>query len=173
MRAGRLLSLLLMLQNRGRSTAADLARQLGVSERTVLRDLEVLSGAGVPVFGVRGPGGGFELLDTFTQTVPAVPPGLTPGTGRLRRVRVRIAPTALQLALVAGRHEGWRPRTTAEPAADRPDWIEGSFRFDSYDAAVRELIALGSDVEVLLPVELRDTMASIGRAIAQLHTQSS
>lgn len=170
MRAGRLLSLLLILQNSGRSTAADLAQRLGVSERTVLRDLDVLSGAGVPVFGVRGPGGGFELLDTFAHTVPDLPPGLTPGTGRLRRVRVRIAPTALQLALVAGRPEGWRPRATAEPAADRPEWIEGSFRFDSYDTAVRELIALSPDVEVLLPVELRDTMAGVGRAIAELHT---
>ena len=63
-----------MLQNGGRSTAGDLAQRLGVSERTVLRDLDVLSGAGVPVYGVRGPGGGFELLDTFAQTVPALPP---------------------------------------------------------------------------------------------------
>ena len=169
MRAGRLLSLVLMLQNGGRSTAGDLALRLGVSERTVLRDLDVLSGAGVPVYGVRGPGGGFELLDTFAQTVPTLPPGLTPGIGPLRRVRVRIAPTALQLALVAGRPDGWRPRPNAEPAEDRPEWIEGSFRFDSYDTAVRELIALSPDVEVLLPVELRDTMARIGRNITGLH----
>ncbi len=169
MRAGRLLSLLLMLQNGGRSTAGDLALRLGVSERTVLRDLDVLSGAGVPVYGVRGPGGGFELLDTFAQTVPPLPPGLTPGIGRLRRVRVRIAPTALQLALVAGRPDGWRPRPNAEPVEDRPEWIEGSFRFDSYDTALRELIALSPDVEVILPVELRDTMARIGRNITGLH----
>ena len=169
MRAGRLLSLVLMLQNGGRSTAGDLALRLGVSERTVLRDLDVLSGAGVPVYGVRGPGGGFELLDTFAQTVPTLPPGLTPGIGPLRRVRVRIAPTALQLALVAGRPDGWRRRPNAEPAEDRPEWIEGSFRFDSYDAAIRELIALSPDIEVILPVELRDTMARIGRNITGLH----
>lgn len=169
LRAGRLLSLLLMLQNGGRSTAADLARRLGVSERTVLRDLDVLSGAGVPVFGVRGPGGGFELLDTFAQTVPPLPPGLAPGTGRLRRVRVRIAPAALQLALVTGKPEGWRSRPTSEPPADRPDWLEGSFRFDSYDAAVRELIALSPDVEVLLPAALRETMARVGERITTLH----
>lgn len=169
MRAGRLLSLLLILQNGGRHTAGDLALRLGVSERTVLRDLEVLSGSGVPVYGVRGPGGGFELLDTFDQDVPAVPPGLSPGTGRLRRVRVRIAPSALRLALVTGRPEGWRARPASEPAADRPDWVEGSFRFESYDAALRELTALGGDVEVLLPVELRGAMAAIGRRIAALH----
>ena len=169
MRAGRLLSLLLILQNGGRVTAGELARRLAVSERTVLRDLDILSGAGVPVYGVRGPGGGFHLLDTFEQSVPAVPPGLSPATGRLRRVRVRIAPGALQLALVSGRPEAWRPRPAAEPAADRPDWIEGSFRFDSYDAAVRELIALGAEVEVLLPVELREAMASVGRQIVAHH----
>lgn len=169
MRAGRLLSLLLVLQNGGRHTAAELAQRLGVSERTILRDLEVLSGSGVPVYGVRGPSGGFELLDTFRQAVPPVPAGLTGGTGRLRRVRVRIAPSALQMALVAGRPEGWRPRPAATPAPDRPDWVEGSFRFGSYDAAMRELIALAPDVEVLLPEELRETMATIGRQIAELH----
>lgn len=172
MRAGRLLRLLLVLQNGGRFTAADLAERLGVSQRTVLRDLEVLSGAGVPVYGVRGPGGGFQLLDTFAQAVPALPPGLTTGSGRLRRVRVRIAPAALQLALVAGRPEGWRPRPSAEPAPGRDDWHEGSFRFDSYDTAVRELISLGSEVEVVLPIELRATMADIGRRIAALHERA-
>lgn len=172
MRAGRLLSLLLILQNGQRVTAAALARRLGVSERTVLRDLEVLSGSGVPVYGVRGPSGGFQLLDTYRQTVPSVPPGLTPGTGRLRRVRVRIAPTALQLALVAGRPDGWRPRPGAEPHPGRPEWVEGSFRFESYDAAIRELVTLCPDVEVVLPAELRDTMAEIGRQIAGLHTDA-
>lgn len=169
MRAGRLLSLLLVLQNGGRFTAGELAERLGVSQRTVLRDIEVLSGSGVPVYGTRGPGGGFELLDTFQQEVPAMPPGLTPGTGHLRRVRVRVAPSALQMALLSGRPDGWRPRPNPDPATDRPDWIEGSFRFDSYDAAVRELVAMGADVEVLLPVELRETMAGVGRRIAALH----
>ena len=169
MRAGRLLNLLLLLQDRQRWTAAELARRLQVSERTVLRDIETLSGAGIPVYGVRGPGGGFQMLDTFGQDVPPVPPGLAPTTGRLRRVRIRISPTALQLALVTGRPEGWRPRPDAVPPADRPDWVEGSFRFDSYEAAVRELMALGPEVEVLLPTELRAHVADLGRRIAALH----
>ena len=67
MRAGRLLELLLVLQNGGRVTAAELAERLQVSERTVLRDIEVLSGSGVPVYATRGPGGGFELLDIETM----------------------------------------------------------------------------------------------------------
>lgn len=169
MRAGRLLNLLLLLQNGGRVTARDLAERLEVSQRTVLRDIEVLSGAGVPVYAVRGPQGGFELLDTFDQDLPPLSPGLTTGRGRLRRVRVRLAPAALQMATLVGRPEGWRPRPDATPCSDRPDWIEGSFRFDSYDMAVRELMALGSEVEVLLPAELRVTMAEIGRRIAGLH----
>ena len=70
---------------------------------------------------------------------------------------------------MTGRPEGWRPRPGAEPSPDRPDWTEGSFRFDSYDAATRELVALGPEVEVVLPVELRETMAAIGRRITRLH----
>ena len=170
MRAGRLLSLLMVLQNGGRQTAAQLAQRLAVSERTVLRDIDVLSGSGVPVFGVRGPGGGFELLDTFEQTVPPLPPGLKTTDGQLRRVRVRIAPAALQLALVNGQPTGWRLRPSATAEPDRPEWVEGSFRFNSYEVAVSELIALGSEVEVLLPVELRQTMATIGRRIVNLHS---
>ena len=169
MRAGRLLNLLLLLQNNQRMTARELARRLEVSERTVLRDVEVLSGAGVPVFARRGPNGGFELLDTFEQAVPPIAPGLTGGQGRLRRVRVRLSPSALQLALLAGKPEGWRPRPAPDVPPDRPDWIEGSFRFDSYDAAIRELVALGPEVEVVLPVELRETMAEVGRRITALH----
>lgn len=173
MRAGRLLNLLLILQNGGRMTAAELARRLEVSERTVLRDLDELSGAGVPVFAVRGCNGGFELLDTFEQDVPALPTGLTPGRGRLRRVRVRIAPGALQRSLVLGRPAGWRPRVVAEPLPDRPDWLEGSFRFDSYESAVSQLLALGVDVEVLLPVELRAAMADVGDLIATRHRSAT
>ncbi len=168
MRAGRLLNLLLLLQGGERITARELARQLEVSERTVLRDLEVLSGAGVPVFAERGPHGGFQLLDTFEQTAPPLPAGLRAGSGRLRRVRVRLSPAALQRALVLGKPDGWRPRR-ADPPADRPDWIEGSFRFESYEAAVLELLSLGLDVEVLLPYELRETMVEVGRRIADLH----
>lgn len=169
MSAGRLLRLMLLLQDGRRHTAAALAGELQVSARTVLRDLDVLSTSGVPVYATRGPGGGFQLLDTFRQPVPVAPAGLSPVRGPLRRVRVRLSPGALQLALVNGRPEGWRPRPDPTPAPDRPDWVEGSFRFDSYDTAVRELFALGPDVEVLLPVELRATMAALAERLAALH----
>src|SRR5215469_18273939 len=65
MRADRLLALLLLLQSRGRMTAAELARRLEVSERTVYRDLSALGTAGVPVYAERGPGGGCGLMDGY------------------------------------------------------------------------------------------------------------
>lgn len=65
MRADRLLSLVLLLQARGRMTAAELAGALEVSVRTVYRDLDVLSTAGVPVFAEAGTGGGCQLLDSY------------------------------------------------------------------------------------------------------------
>jgi predicted DNA-binding transcriptional regulator YafY len=65
MRADRLVSLVLLLRQRGRLTADTLARELEVSTRTVLRDIEALSAAGVPVYAERGRNGGFALLPGF------------------------------------------------------------------------------------------------------------
>src|SRR2546428_13589501 len=73
MRADRLLSILLLLQAHGRMSAAELARRVEVSRRTVFRDLEALSGAGIPVVSDRGPNGGAYLLGGD----PPHPSGLT------------------------------------------------------------------------------------------------
>ena len=68
MRADRLLSILLQLQASGRLTGKELAGRLEVSERTVHRDMEALSAAGVPVFALRGAQGGWQLDDwPFTK----------------------------------------------------------------------------------------------------------
>ncbi len=65
MRADRLLSIMLLLQVHRRITAHELAKRLEVSERTIYRDVEALSAAGVPVTAERGTGGGLMLLETF------------------------------------------------------------------------------------------------------------
>ncbi|MBK1788961.1 helix-turn-helix transcriptional regulator [Prauserella cavernicola] len=65
MRASRLLSVLLLLQNRGRMTADELASELEVSVRTVYRDIDALTEAGVPVYADRGRAGGYQLVGGY------------------------------------------------------------------------------------------------------------
>lgn len=73
MRADRLLSIMLLLQVHHRMTARELAKRLEVSERTIHRDMEALSRAGIPVTAERGIGGGWCLLSTRRATTRVAP----------------------------------------------------------------------------------------------------
>src|SRR3954468_24516200 len=61
MRADRLVAILLMLQTRGQVTAAEVAQELEVSERTARRDLDALGMAGLPIYSLQGRNGGWRL----------------------------------------------------------------------------------------------------------------
>jgi predicted DNA-binding transcriptional regulator YafY len=170
-RASRLVGLLGLLQARGRMTTGQLAIQLEVSQRTILRDIEALSAAGIPVFAVRGRQGGFQLVDGFVSDLPAAGYLATrpqPGPGVLR-ARVRLSPRGRRLAALLGRPAGVRVRRNARPAAGREDWVEAWVRADSVAAAVVELLALGAEVEVLHPPQLRAQLYQTARQIAALH----
>lgn len=74
MRADRLLSIMLLLQSRGKISSRELARTLEVSERTIIRDMEALSGSGVPVLAERGRNGGWMLAEGYRTALTGMKP---------------------------------------------------------------------------------------------------
>src|SRR6202022_4884111 len=105
MRSDRLLSILLLLQAHTRLTAGQLASRLEVSERTILRDLDALSAAGVPVYAERGRHGGIALLPGYRTDVS----GLTAPEARALFVfagRGTLADLGLEGDLRSGRAKG-------------------------------------------------------------------
>jgi len=114
MRAQRLLSILMQLQVNRRMTARDLARKLEVSERTILRDMEALSSAGVPVVAGRGAGGGWSLLAEYETKLT----GLSPE--EIQSLFISRAPKlAADLGLQRASEDAWTKLQVALPPTAR------------------------------------------------------
>lgn len=115
MRADRLMHLLMRLQSRPRSTVGQLARELQVSGRTVHRDLDALSTAGVPVYATRGAAGGVALMEGWRTQLT----GLT--RPELQALATVGAPGALDdLGLSAPLRTGLVKLAAALPALQQP-----------------------------------------------------
>ena len=135
MQASRLLSILMLLQSHGRLTAPALARSLEVSVRTILRDIDQLSAAGVPVWGEPGRAGGFQLREgwstsltglTETESQALLLAGLPAAATDLG---LGAAAASARLKVVAALPAEWRhqaDRVGARLHIDPLDWYRGS-----------------------------------------------
>ncbi|MEU2108634.1 WYL domain-containing protein [Streptomyces sp. NPDC019507] len=131
MSASRLLSVLLLLQARGRMSARALAEELGVSVRTAYRDLTRLQAAGVPVYAEPGRGGGYQLLDGYRTRLTGMSEGearallLAGLPGPAADLGLEAEVTAARLKLLAALPSGLREqaaRTAAVFHLDAPGW---------------------------------------------------
>jgi predicted DNA-binding transcriptional regulator YafY len=166
-RAGRLISLVSILSREGRTTAASLAERLEVSERTILRDLEVLSGSGVPVYTTRGVGGGVQLLEGYSPTLPGRA-WVRPASPRAAtaRMTVLITEEGRRTAAILGYLQPLRIRPGPAP---RDGWVTGTCRLRSQEAMALEVLALGPQIEVVAPDDLREQVADLARRTALLY----
>jgi predicted DNA-binding transcriptional regulator YafY len=130
-RASRLLSLLLLLQTRGRMTAEQLAKELEVSVRTIYRDVESLHAAGVPLYGDAGPAGGYQLLEGYRTRLTGLTGEeaeslfLTGLPGPAAELGLGSAVAAAQLKLMAALPAELRDRAgrlSARFHLDAPSW---------------------------------------------------
>jgi predicted DNA-binding transcriptional regulator YafY len=175
MRASRLITLISLLQARGRMSTTELAAELEVSPRTVLRDLDALSTAGIPVYAARGRNGGFALLEGFTVEGAGRVRRAAPVAGPPPRALIRISPQGRRVAALLGRPEGLRLRRQPIGAAapGREDWVEAWIRFGTVETAVLDLLALGAEVEVLQPPELRQGLVRAAHHITVLNSDNA
>ncbi|MBD0837170.1 helix-turn-helix transcriptional regulator [Streptomyces sp. TRM68416] len=133
MRAARLIKMVLLLQSRPSMTAAELARELEVSERTVTRDAQALSEAGVPVYADRGRVGGYRLIGGYRTRLTGLARSeaealfLSGVPGALREMGLEDAASAARLKVSAALLPSLRDasRTAGQRFhLDAPDWFK-------------------------------------------------
>lgn len=156
--------LLTLLDRQGRMTARELAEELEVSPRTILRDIEALSGIGVPVYAVRGPRGGFELLGGRAGPLAELDGWARPTPSRARqRIALRITEHGVHLAARLGSADLAQAASGVGSAAD------GSFsivmRVTDTDLAARQLLALAGEVEVIEPDWFRTRLLDLAQEV--------
>ncbi|HZE42043.1 MAG TPA: YafY family protein [Stackebrandtia sp.] len=131
MKASRLMTIVLLLQDRRHLTAAQLAAELEVSERTVYRDINALALAGVPVYAHTGPQGGYRLLEgyrtrltglTESEARSLVLAGLPDAAAQLGLLGDLSAARLKLLAAVPSGHRDLMARMTERFHFDAPDW---------------------------------------------------
>jgi predicted DNA-binding transcriptional regulator YafY len=132
MRAARLIKMVLLLQSRPTMTASELARELQVSERTVTRDAQALSEAGVPVYAERGRAGGYRLVGGYRTRLTGLGRDeaealfLSGVPGALREMGLEDVASAARLKVSAALLPSLRdaPRTAAQRFhLDAPAWF--------------------------------------------------
>jgi predicted DNA-binding transcriptional regulator YafY len=157
MRASRLVTIVLLLQARGRLTAQQLADALDVSVRTVYRDMDSLAEAGIPVFAEAGHDGGYRLVDGYRTRLTGLTADeagslfLTGLPGAADELGLGAVVTAAQLKLLAALPEQFRGRAASAAARfhlDAPAWYRAA-------EATPHLVTVAEAVWNQLPVRLR------------------
>jgi predicted DNA-binding transcriptional regulator YafY len=135
MRASRLLSILLTLQSKGRVSAPALAAALEVSVRTIYRDVDHLSAAGVPIWADRGRQGGFELKEGWRTQLTGVTEGEAQALfmaglpGPAKDLGLQEAAASVHLKLIAALPADWQrdaERASSRFHLDPVDWFRGT-----------------------------------------------
>jgi predicted DNA-binding transcriptional regulator YafY len=159
MKASRLLSILMLLQARGHVTAPELAATLEVSERTILRDIDQLSAAGVPLWGDRGRNGGFQLRAGWSTQLTGLNEQeahalfLAGMPGPATELGLGAAAASARLKLTASLPAEWRAqadRVGARLHVDSVDW----YRSQESPVYLRELAAaVWNDLQIKIKYE--------------------
>jgi predicted DNA-binding transcriptional regulator YafY len=158
-RADRLISILLLLQVHGRLTARDLAERLEISERTVLRDMDALTGAAVlDESGSISPEG-FDLATYWESSMAEF-------RERLPRyyATFRVAPSVMRWA----RYRGWRLEEEREEGSRT--WIR--VRFDAEEEGLQFALSFGGELEVIEPTELRNKVLEAARDTVERYSSA-